>query len=79
MFGALGFVPGITPDQLAASTKRGGWDAAGVPKVTDYMTVGAEIGGRATLSVTLPFTLFQSGHDPAPVGVRGGRSTRTCR
>jgi len=37
----------------------------------DYMTVGAEIGGRATLSLTLPFTLFQSGTDPAPVGVRG--------
>src|SRR5439155_750438 len=26
MFGPLGFVPGITPAQLEASTKRGGWD-----------------------------------------------------
>ena len=45
MFGPLGFVPGITPEQLAASTKRGGWDAAGVPKVTDYMKVGAWFAG----------------------------------
>jgi len=47
MFGPLGFVPGITPDQLAASTKRGGWDAAGVPKVTDYMKVGAWFAGTS--------------------------------
>ena len=45
MFGPLGFVPGITPAQLAASTKRGGWDAAGVPKVEDYMKVGAWFAG----------------------------------
>jgi alkanesulfonate monooxygenase SsuD/methylene tetrahydromethanopterin reductase-like flavin-dependent oxidoreductase (luciferase family) len=45
MFGPLGFVPGITPEQLEASTKRGGWDAAGVPKVTDYMKVGAWFAG----------------------------------
>jgi alkanesulfonate monooxygenase SsuD/methylene tetrahydromethanopterin reductase-like flavin-dependent oxidoreductase (luciferase family) len=46
MFGPLGFVPGITPEQLEASTKRGGWDAAGVPKVTDYMKVGAWFAGK---------------------------------
>ena len=45
MFGPLGFVPGITPAQLAASTKRGGWDAAGVPRVEDYMKVGAWFAG----------------------------------
>ena len=28
MFGPLGFVPGITPAQLEASTRRGGWSAA---------------------------------------------------
>ena len=33
MFGPLGFVPGITPAQLEASTRRGGWGAAGVPTV----------------------------------------------
>jgi outer membrane protein OmpA-like peptidoglycan-associated protein len=37
----------------------------------DYATVGAEVAGRAAFLVTLPFTLFQSGTDPAPLGVRG--------
>ena len=45
MFGPLGFVPGITPEQLAASTRRGGWGAAGVPRVEDYMKVGAWFAG----------------------------------
>jgi len=45
MFGPLGFVPGITPSQLEASTKRGGWGAAGVPTVEDYMKVGAWFAG----------------------------------
>ncbi len=45
MFGPLGFVPGITAAQLEASTKRGGWGAAGVPTVEDYMKVGAWFAG----------------------------------
>ena len=45
MFGPLGFVPGITPAQLAASTKRGGWGAAGVPTVEHYMKSGAWFAG----------------------------------
>src|SRR2546430_9266292 len=45
MFGPLGFVPGITPEQLAASTKRGGWDAAGGPEGTDCMKGGAWVAG----------------------------------
>lgn len=45
MFGPLGFVPGITPEQLAASTRRGGWGAAGVPTVGHYMTLGAWFAG----------------------------------
>jgi alkanesulfonate monooxygenase SsuD/methylene tetrahydromethanopterin reductase-like flavin-dependent oxidoreductase (luciferase family) len=45
MFGPLGFVPGITPAQLGASTRRGGWGAAGVPRVEDYMKVGAWFAG----------------------------------
>src|SRR5919204_2274420 len=45
MFGPLGFVPGITPAQLEASTKRGGWDAAGVPTVEQYMKNGAWFAG----------------------------------
>ena len=31
MFAPLGFVPGLTPEQVAAVAQRGGWDAAGVP------------------------------------------------
>jgi alkanesulfonate monooxygenase SsuD/methylene tetrahydromethanopterin reductase-like flavin-dependent oxidoreductase (luciferase family) len=45
MFGPLGFVPGITPAQLEASTRRGGWATAGVPSVEDYMKVGAWFAG----------------------------------
>jgi alkanesulfonate monooxygenase SsuD/methylene tetrahydromethanopterin reductase-like flavin-dependent oxidoreductase (luciferase family) len=45
MFGPLGFVPGITPAQLEASTRRGGWDAAGVPTVEHYTKVGAWFAG----------------------------------
>ncbi len=45
MFGPLGFVPGITASQLEASTRRGGWAAAGVPTLEDYMKVGAWFAG----------------------------------
>jgi hypothetical protein len=45
MFGPLGFVPGITPAQLEASTKRGGWGAAGVPTVEHYAKLGAWFAG----------------------------------
>jgi alkanesulfonate monooxygenase SsuD/methylene tetrahydromethanopterin reductase-like flavin-dependent oxidoreductase (luciferase family) len=45
MFGPLGFVPGITPAQLEASTRRGGWGAAGVPTVEHYMKLGAWFAG----------------------------------
>src|SRR5213593_1704845 len=45
MFGPLGFVPGITPAQLEASTRRGGWAEGGVPTVEDYMKVGAWFAG----------------------------------
>jgi len=45
MFGPLGFVPGITPAQLEASTKRGGWGAAGVPPLDHYMKLGAWFAG----------------------------------
>ena len=36
MFAPLGFVPGLTPEQVAAVARRGGWDAAGVPTVEHY-------------------------------------------
>ena len=40
-------------------------------QLIDYTTFGAEVGGRATFMVTLPFALYQSGSDPAPAGVTG--------
>jgi len=46
MFAPLGFVPGITPAQLEASARRGGWGAAGVPTVEHYMKTGAWFAGR---------------------------------
>ena len=45
MFGPLGFVPGLTPAQNTAAMGRGGWGAAGVPTVEDYMKVGAWFAG----------------------------------
>jgi alkanesulfonate monooxygenase SsuD/methylene tetrahydromethanopterin reductase-like flavin-dependent oxidoreductase (luciferase family) len=45
MFAPLGFLPGATPAQVAAIGKRGGWDAAGVPKLEDYMQTGAWFAG----------------------------------
>ena len=46
MFAPLGFVPGITPAQVEAAAKRGGWSAAGVPTVEHYMKTGAWFAGR---------------------------------
>ena len=45
MFAPLGFVPGITPAQVEAASKRGGWGAAGVPTVEHYMKSGAWFAG----------------------------------
>ena len=45
MFGPLGFVPGITPAQVEASSRRGGWGAAGVPTVEHYTKTGAWFAG----------------------------------
>jgi alkanesulfonate monooxygenase SsuD/methylene tetrahydromethanopterin reductase-like flavin-dependent oxidoreductase (luciferase family) len=45
MFAPLGFVPGITPDQVAAVARRGGWSGAGVPTVEHYMKLGAWFAG----------------------------------
>jgi alkanesulfonate monooxygenase SsuD/methylene tetrahydromethanopterin reductase-like flavin-dependent oxidoreductase (luciferase family) len=45
MFAPLGFVPGLTPEQMAAVTRRGGWDAAGVPTVEHYMQLGSWFAG----------------------------------
>ena len=45
MFAPLGFVPGLTPAQVAAVAGRGGWGAAGVPNVEHYMKLGAWFAG----------------------------------
>ena len=45
MFAPLGFVPGITPEQIEAVARRGGWDAAGVPKVEHFMQLGSWFAG----------------------------------
>src|SRR5690242_10042840 len=45
MFAPLGFVPGLTPDQVGAVARRGGWDAAGVPKVEHFMKLGSWFAG----------------------------------
>jgi alkanesulfonate monooxygenase SsuD/methylene tetrahydromethanopterin reductase-like flavin-dependent oxidoreductase (luciferase family) len=45
MFAPLGFVPGITPTQVEATAKRGGWDAAGVPTLQHFMKTGAWFAG----------------------------------
>jgi alkanesulfonate monooxygenase SsuD/methylene tetrahydromethanopterin reductase-like flavin-dependent oxidoreductase (luciferase family) len=45
MFAPLGFVPGLTPDQVAAVARRGGWDAAGVPNVEHYVKLGSWFAG----------------------------------
>src|SRR5438034_5270598 len=60
MFGPLGFVPGITPSQLEASTKRGGWDAGGVPTLEHYARVGAWFAGPPEELVAYLKTLEQA-------------------
>jgi alkanesulfonate monooxygenase SsuD/methylene tetrahydromethanopterin reductase-like flavin-dependent oxidoreductase (luciferase family) len=45
MFAPLGFVPGLTPAQVAAAAQRGGWDEAGVPTVEHYMKLGSWFAG----------------------------------
>ena len=45
MFAPLGFVPGITPPQVAAAARRGGWEKAGVPTLEHFMGTGAWFAG----------------------------------
>ena len=45
MFAPLGFVPGITEDQIRAAAKRGGWAAAGVPTLEHFTRTGAWYAG----------------------------------
>jgi len=45
MFAPLGFMPGMTPTQIAAAAKRGNWAAGDVPTVEHFMKMGAWIAG----------------------------------
>ena len=45
MFAPLGFVPGLTPEQVAAVAQRGGWDKAGVPPVEHFIKLGSWFAG----------------------------------
>jgi alkanesulfonate monooxygenase SsuD/methylene tetrahydromethanopterin reductase-like flavin-dependent oxidoreductase (luciferase family) len=45
MFAPLGFVPGITPEQVKATQRRGGWAAAGVPPLDHFRKIGAWFAG----------------------------------
>ena len=47
MFAPLGFVPGITPDQVAAAARRGGWREARVPSLDHYMKLGSWFAGTS--------------------------------
>jgi alkanesulfonate monooxygenase SsuD/methylene tetrahydromethanopterin reductase-like flavin-dependent oxidoreductase (luciferase family) len=47
MFAPLGFVPGVTPDQIDAIAHRGGWDAKGVPSAEHFVGLGSWFAGTA--------------------------------
>jgi alkanesulfonate monooxygenase SsuD/methylene tetrahydromethanopterin reductase-like flavin-dependent oxidoreductase (luciferase family) len=47
MFAPLGFVPGVTPAQVTAAGRRGGWAEAGVPDLLHYMKLGSWFAGTA--------------------------------
>jgi alkanesulfonate monooxygenase SsuD/methylene tetrahydromethanopterin reductase-like flavin-dependent oxidoreductase (luciferase family) len=41
MFGPLGFVRGLTQEQLSAIGRRGGWAEAGIPTIEDAVKAGS--------------------------------------
>src|ERR1700732_5033791 len=45
MFAPLGFVPGLTPAEIDAVARRGGWAPAGVPDVDHYVKLGSWFAG----------------------------------
>lgn len=47
MFAPLGFMPGMTKEQIAAVAKRGGWYESGVPKVEHYINMGGWFAGTS--------------------------------
>src|ERR687887_286472 len=53
MFAPLGFVPGLTKEQIAAVARREGWESAGVPTVEHYMALGSWFAGTPAELVEL--------------------------
>ncbi len=47
MFAPLGFMPGMTKEQVAAVARRGGWYESGVPKVEHYIKLGGWFAGTS--------------------------------
>lgn len=47
MFAPLGFMPGMTKEQVAAVARRGGWYGAGVPTVEHYINMGGWFAGTS--------------------------------
>lgn len=47
MFAPLGFIHGITPPQVEAVARRGGWYEAGVPTLEHFMKTGAWFAGTS--------------------------------
>jgi alkanesulfonate monooxygenase SsuD/methylene tetrahydromethanopterin reductase-like flavin-dependent oxidoreductase (luciferase family) len=45
MFAPLGFLPGVTKEQIALIARRGGWYEAGVPRVEHYTGMGGWFAG----------------------------------
>ncbi len=54
MFAPLGFMPGMTKEQIAAVARRGGWYGAGVPNVEHYINLGGWFAGTSEELVASP-------------------------
>ena len=47
MFGPLGFLPGLSEDQLSVIAQRGDWYSKGVPTIENYLKTGAWFAGTS--------------------------------
>lgn len=47
MFGPLGFLPGLSQEQLDIIAQRGDWYAQGVPTIENFMDMGAWFAGTS--------------------------------
>ena len=53
LFGPLGFLPGLSDEQLAAIAQRGDWYSQDVPSVENYMKMGAWFAGTSEELIAL--------------------------